>query len=318
MREERFRQLVRKYVNNQCSVDEIKLLLELIKNGKYDQLLREEIDNVEWQPENEAILINNPGIDEVLDRIKGAEEQRFKQNFMMLSKLAAVFIGFLIAIVFVFDQATKEHVKIVSAPFGETLKLQLPDKTNVTLNANSKIRYSSELDEDLVREVWVEGEAYFSVCRNEQKFIVHTRNLDVEVLGTEFNVNDRRKRTKVVLEEGKIKLNLSDVNKSILMQPGELVEYSKSEADITQRVVDTKKFTSWTDNKIVFDETPLWEVSQILEDIHGLRIEFKNHDHRYERFTGIYELQEPHVIVSALERAFDFKTKMTKDLITFE
>jgi ferric-dicitrate binding protein FerR (iron transport regulator) len=72
----------------------------------------------------------------------------------------------------------------------------LPDNSTVILNANSSLRYQENWEAELLREVWVDGEAFFSVVHthNHQRFRVNvTDDLKVEVLGTEFNVKDRRK-----------------------------------------------------------------------------------------------------------------------------
>lgn len=81
--------------------------------------------------------------------------------------------------------------------YGETQQVILPDGSSVTLNANSMLTYAASQP----RELWLQGEAYFSVQRMEhhreqqeygKQFVVHTDQLDVEVLGTAFNVNSRR------------------------------------------------------------------------------------------------------------------------------
>ena len=83
------------------------------------------------------------------------------------------------------------------------------------------------------RQVWLEGEAYFQVQKKPstvEKFIVHTRQVDVEVLGTRFNVNTRRQRAVVSLEEGKVRLSVHGGDAAVLekksamiMRPGQVV-----------------------------------------------------------------------------------------------
>ena len=94
--------------------------------------------------------------------------------------------------------------------FAKTKKITLPDGSKVTLNANSELKLSSNWGDKGDRQVWLEGEAYFEVEKKlatHQKFIVHTKDIDVEVLGTKFNVNTRHEKAIVSLEEGKIKLS---------------------------------------------------------------------------------------------------------------
>src|SRR6185437_3682694 len=79
--------------------------------------------------------------------------------------------------------------------YGEIKSVLLPDSSVVTLNANSKLRIPEQWTEASGRQVWLEGEAYFAVQKKAataEKFVVHTTEVDVEVLGTKFNVNARR------------------------------------------------------------------------------------------------------------------------------
>jgi ferric-dicitrate binding protein FerR (iron transport regulator) len=108
--------------------------------------------------------------------------------------------------------------------FGKQKEIVLPDQSVVILNGNSSVRYAAAWNTEKAREVWLEGEAYFSVqhTQNHQKFIVHTHDgFQVEVLGTKFSVNNRKKATSVVLQEGKVKV--SDASSTYIMQPGEMV-----------------------------------------------------------------------------------------------
>lgn len=81
--------------------------------------------------------------------------------------------------------------------YGEQRVVELPDHSVVSLNANSTLRFRNDWSQaNTLREVWLDGEAFFSVQKQEgaagpAKFIVHTNDLDVEVLGTRFNVSNR-------------------------------------------------------------------------------------------------------------------------------
>jgi transmembrane sensor len=99
--------------------------------------------------------------------------------------------------------------------FGMTRNILLEDGSEVTLNANSTLKVPKNLLTSESREVWIEGEGFFSIAKkpNRVRFLVHTDNLNVEVLGTKFNVNNRRGNTEVVLSEGSIRLT-SDFQKN--------------------------------------------------------------------------------------------------------
>jgi transmembrane sensor len=124
---------------------------------------------------------------------------------------------------------------IYKTGYAKIKKITLPDGSVVTLNANSELKLSANWSDKGERQVWLDGEAYFEVAKKEvthQKFIVHTRDIDVEVLGTRFNVNTRHEKSIVSLEEGKIRLTLNNTVKATLktkataqvleMKPGEM------------------------------------------------------------------------------------------------
>jgi ferric-dicitrate binding protein FerR (iron transport regulator) len=105
-------------------------------------------------------------------------------------------------------------------PYGQIRTLYLPDSSKVVLNAHSSVRYASAWRPGQPREVWLEGEAYFDVRPVESSgFLVHVKDLTVEVLGTAFDIRDRRGKVEVVLEKGKIRVRY--IGGDLVMAPGD-------------------------------------------------------------------------------------------------
>lgn len=157
-----------------------------------------------------------------------------------------------------------------STPFGRQMSLVLPDSTAVDLNANSVLMYRRNNP----RKVWLDGEAFFRVKKKPgtgANFLVMTNDLTVEVLGTAFNVVEKKDKTEVILEEGSIKLNLKrEFEQELLMVPGDMVAFSaQSVAQVETRQVKPKVLTSWKDGVLEFDDTPLSEVMDRIEAIYG-------------------------------------------------
>ncbi len=160
--------------------------------------------------------------------------------------------------------------------YGEIRKINLSDGSVVTLNASTKLRVANNLTSKAVREVWLEGEAYFDIAKlSGSKFIVHTPEAQVEVLGTEFNVNTRRKSTKVVLHEGKVKLQAPH-KEPVMMKPGDMASVSAKDQHIQLKVVTPKNYDSWKESVVVLDDRLVSEVVQMLEDTYGIAIQFEN------------------------------------------
>jgi ferric-dicitrate binding protein FerR (iron transport regulator) len=166
--------------------------------------------------------------------------------------------------------------------YGKLDSLFLPDSSKVVLNAHSKIRYSKDWTKDKQREVWLEGEAFFDVRHiNEQKeniqpferFLVHTEDLDIEVLGTSFNIRQRRGITEVVLQTGSIKvLFRKGERKEMILKPGELLAYNPDEEVIEQTTTNPHEYTAWKEKKLILHNPSVNEIVAYLEDNFGKKI----------------------------------------------
>ncbi|CAN5525731.1 hypothetical protein BH23BAC1_BH23BAC1_20000 [soil metagenome] len=223
-------------------------------------------------------------------------------------KWAAVFAGLLGLGAFIFSILQIEHQKF-NTSYGETKELFLPDSSKITLNANSTIAFKKNWKTGQIREVWLEGEAFFEVKKQKlepdlpkAKFVVHANELNVEVLGTEFNVNNRRGLVKVILNSGEIKLNSK--SEKILMKPGDMVEYSPTEKFI-QKLVEPEKLTSWRFQKIIFDKATLHEISQVIEDNYGVSIEFSEASLANRNFTGVVSYQDLDLFLAILAESLN-------------
>jgi ferric-dicitrate binding protein FerR (iron transport regulator) len=207
------------------------------------------------------------------------------RNFTLWYKVAAVFLLFALgSITYLYWPAQDSYITSTTQ-YGETRSIVLPDSSVVYLNANSTLKYADKWQQKSTREVWLNGEAFFDVKRKAKSakeikstdpegFIVHTHQLDVVVLGTRFNVNERRGHTKVVLHSGKVKLQASN-KPDLLMEPGELAELSANADKLVKKIVDTEKYSSWINNQLIFEDTPQWEIAAILKDNYGITIAYE-------------------------------------------
>lgn len=160
---------------------------------------------------------------------------------------------------------------------GETRKLLLPDSSEVTLNADSRLLYA--VTGSGQREVWLDGEAFFHVkhTASQQKFIVHTYDhLDVEVLGTQFNVNSTGKEIVVVLQQGSILLNIGEPGNgkaaALYLQPGEMLRYNKQDGDYAKRSVDAVNYTSWHTGRLTMNDFTLADAAVFMEQVFGKKL----------------------------------------------
>lgn len=177
---------------------------------------------------------------------------------------------------------SSSYTNSYTTAYGEYKNIELPDGSQVTLGANSKLRLGDDWTLAADRKVYLEGEAYFNVKpikTNHAKFTVITNDLNVEVLGTSFNVDNRKVDTKVILDEGKIKLNIKDnLNQQLLLNPGEKVVYVSKSRKLPAKAKAKKEETSWRDGVMIYTNTPLNIVLSKIEDIYGIQLKLKPQD----------------------------------------
>jgi len=251
---------------------------------------------------------------ETIDRIwQGIEEgkQTEKLHFLLKSKfwlkVAAAVSLLLLVFAGYFQKKVQSHT--YRTAFGESRRLLLPDKSLVTLNANSSLRISDEWGRPKEREVWLEGEAFFSVSKTKRKnrpvkFVVHTPDLNVEVKGTEFNVNTRKNKTSVVLSEGLVHLYLCGIGdkNEIRMKPGDLVDFSTGDKKLSRKhLADASPLYSWKNNIWTLDGTSLEDISILIQETYGLTVNVENEYLRKQKVNGIIPTDNMEDLLHALE-----------------
>ncbi len=208
----------------------------------------------------------------------------------------------------------------IRTAYGQTQTVQLADGSEVILNGNSQLRYASAWEDTAsVREVWLAGEAYFSVVHTatDQKFIVHLDEVEIEVLGTEFNVQNRPGKTQVVLSEGKVRLQAKQAGKNdtVVMQPGDLVEFTQDQAFL-KKEVQPDTYSSWRKGLLTFDQATLGEVIAVLENNYGYQIDLDNPAWNDLEFTAQVASDNPDLLLELLAESFDFALVQQDNTIT--
>lgn len=203
----------------------------------------------------------------------------------------------------------KEHKQaIYTSQFGENRRLLLPDSSVVILGPHSALSAAAFSKETQTREVWLDGEAYFIIkpdVAGSKPFTVHTGNINIEVLGTEFNVTNYDGHPQVVLHSGKVALQ--DNNRKatrIVMEPGEMIAYSTNHNRYIRRKVATEKYVSWVHHTLIFDNTSLAEVAAQLHYKYGIRLQFADSSLSHEQFSATLQQANHQVVLKAIKEAF--------------
>jgi len=197
--------------------------------------------------------------------------------------------------------------------YGETRTVQLPDGSEVKLNSHSTLRYTGNLLSGKAREVWLDGEGYFSIQHlpDNRRFVVHTTaGLNVEVLGTKFTVFRRHAQARVVLLSGKVRVAFADSSQPVILKPGELLERQDAQPQkIVHKAVRVARYAAWKDDKLVFDETPVAEVAAQLSDTYGVKVIVATPALNHRTVTGTFPAKELDTVLQVLEKSFKLTIK---------
>jgi transmembrane sensor len=156
-------------------------------------------------------------------------------------------------------------MQTITSRQGMVSQFQLADGTKVWLNSNSELQFPSVFAGEF-REVKLKGEAYFEVTKGkDQPFIVNARELNVEVLGTSFDVANYQdeKRAEVILVEGKVGLFVKKddkTNERSSLIPGQRGVYCEETKKIHTEEVSVDKYISWRDGNLIFRDDKMEEV----------------------------------------------------------
>ncbi|MHA4811120.1 FecR family protein [Flavitalea flava] len=198
--------------------------------------------------------------------------------------------------------------------YGQIMNQKLPDGTEVVVNANSNLRYSTNWKDGKDREVWLNGEAFFHVMKTplKSRFIVHTDHFDIMVTGTQFNVVNRKDKANVMLKEGSVILYMAE-GKEVKMKPGDFVEFDKDQLE--KRPVKNDSVVAWKDHKLLFDNTPLKEVVKIINEHYGIPVILGDEETGEKTISGILPNNNLDVFLQSLE-ALDFEIVRQGDSVT--
>lgn len=171
----------------------------------------------------------------------------------------------------------KQELNQLVVPFGRNSSLKLPDGSMAYLNAGSRLVYPNFFDGNK-REVYLIGEGFFDVAPDEKMpFVVQTSDLNVEVLGTKFNISayPSDNMIETVLVEGKVKLTQNRIftfEKEHILELNQLAIYNRTNSDIKIKQVDVINYVSWHEGYLNFESSDLNRIVKRLERYYNIKI----------------------------------------------
>ena len=310
------KELLIKFLNDKCTDEELKEVLNWIKNDSLDNQSKSwgYQDWTEFKM-NEN-LMDNDDLSSLLDKIHhkiNIKRQSIKNPnasiTTWLTRAAAILlIPVLTFHFYTISDKKSESIKYATnltvdsleiiAPAGSRTVVQLSDGSEVHLNYGSKLKYPQNFSGD-TRGVILLGEGYFNIAHNPEKpFIVNTGKLSVKAIGTVFNVlaypgEDNIETTliegKVVLEQNRDGIKIKTIGGA--MEPGLHVNYNSKTEKVTYTRGSVEKYIAWKDGKLVFENESIIEVTDRLS--HMFNVDFEVADNVKDYSYTVTFVDEP-------------------------
>jgi ferric-dicitrate binding protein FerR (iron transport regulator) len=205
----------------------------------------------------------------------------------------------------------------IYVPKGERSTVVLPDGSTVQLNSDSHLKFMSSFSSS-EREVKLEGEGFFNVTHDKSRpFVVETPVLQVEVLGTMFNVSSYPNDSIVTtfLQTGKVKIN-SNKSDATYLSPNEVFTYNKTTHESSKSNIQDQRFIDWTKGILTIKEETIGELSRKLERRFNIQIEFGDNEVKDHMYTGSIKDEDLNTLLEALTFASSIQYKRNGDTIT--
>ncbi|MBX2896850.1 MAG: DUF4974 domain-containing protein [Cyclobacteriaceae bacterium] len=250
----------------------------------------------DFQPVSNSLTALNTKID--------SYEKAQKTHVVLWPKIAASIV-FLIATsvsVYLLTKSVNRPADFIwderSTPAAQKSTVKLPDGSIAKLNSHSTIRFPKTFDSDL-REVFCTGEVFFDVVKDSlHPFVVHTREVTTQVLGTSFNINENDAVVVVTVATGKV--SVENDNRKEIIQANQKVIHRKATQELSTHKADLEFDLAWKDNILIFSDTPLDQVATTLQSWYGVNIVFENERLGNCLITGKYQNETLERVLSAI------------------
>lgn len=334
-------ELAARYVTGSATADEIELLNTLLQDPRYAEIFRRvnstwlEAGKVTPRPEFDAEW----GLTRLTEKLKQHEPAfqwepaprhpaRRLRAYVAYGVGAALAVVFLVAGIAMFKTNSAAPIAAIdwiekSTRMGEKIIVALPDGSTITLNADSRMSYRSDFNNQS-REVFLEGEGYFEIKHDESRpFIVHSGSVVTKDLGTSFNISSypSDRTVRVSLVKGSIQVSArgdEDIKGGIVLSPLQQFTFNKQRGTSTIAAFDTSGIAGWRDGHYVFDDTPLSVVCTEMEREYGVKFDVADTAMAHRPIRADFRNQSVWTVAEILRKATGMSYTAVKDQNTLK
>lgn len=227
-------------------------------------------------------------------RIHSGQNQFYHRLAIVAAIIILPLLGIFTTTWYYENSGINVHMLECFVPNGERKQITLPDGSTVWLNANSVLIYPEKFGN--TRTLFLTGEAHFTVMKDPKRpFIVKTNYLDVEALGTVFNIHSypEENETTTVLESGRVKVDDKiGSSGSVILNPNEQLVYNHADASFVRCSVDASRLSSWTKGYLIFQQETLGNIFRALERQYNVKINYNDTKFANMTFTVRFHAHE--------------------------
>jgi len=273
--------LIHKRLTGELKGSENQELDALLKNN--DNRLVAEREGKIWNSAKSYKKGFEPNVEEGLSRLKSqirkdqtplAKEVKLGRRSWLTRVAAAAIL--LVGSFFVWNTFTPSNQHVATQE--KTQEVHLADNTEVIVNRGSDFEYPKTFSQN-ERRVNLQGEAFFDVTKNpDQPFIIQTGNLQVEVLGTSFNIRnyDNEDLAEITVRSGKVRVSTLNGEQEWILEANDQLRLDKKEKTHKKEQDVNLNALAWFNGKLSFQDEKLSRVKQALEHVYNVEIEFTN------------------------------------------
>ena len=207
----------------------------------------------------------------------------------------------------------------IHVPYGKSSVVALADGTLINLNAGSSLRYPNGFKAEGNREVFLTGEAYFQVSHDAKRpFLVHTDDLEIEVLGTHFNVQAYadEKNSNTLLVNGVVQVKQkSNPEDAVVLKPGMQASYTQGSKTLEIASVNTAPYIAWVKGQLYFDQADFPQIARILERKFDVQIQVNNTALKKEKFTAKFKAESLEQILKSFNESYPFNYDIKQNTV---
>lgn len=312
--------LYQKYLDHTATLKEYDQLFDYLMNPENLEILKDDMTH-KWESDDQIDRMSPLNWEEIEIMIRKRKALERKRRLELEHRrywwITAASLLFIISLsVGLYFTTRPDEYLTYRTGYNEVNKIVLDDGSQITLNANTILKWKKDWKVIGKRLAILDGEAYFDVetiqDKNRKKtgFNVLTNDLMIKVVGTAFNVKSRTEKTDVYLKEGEIHLNLNEdktnsknrVNgSSIIMNPGESISYSVSTKNLERADSNQYGNASWMAGTLIYNNESVGNILRSLEEIYGITFQMEDGTIENRKLTTKLPYSDWPIVESALE-----------------